>query len=521
MNEWPKTLAFATAAVVTAGLALTLNSLDQRAADKVFDDQGQPFFGEFTDPLLAQAMEVVEYDPDTATVAPFQVQQKNGRWTIPSHYDYPAEAKDRLAKTAAGVIDLKKDTIRSDDVADHEALGVIDPLDTKTTSLKGRGKRVTLRKQAGGEVLSDLIIGNEVRDRPGQRFVRLPNSPRTYGVNVNVDLSTRFSDWITQDLLGLDSAQIRKIVIDRHRADPARGVLVEGKVSTLTRDPASNTWSLDQALPDQSVDPSKVNAVTAALTGLKILGVRPKPAGLSRDLKATDEATLKLSAQALLSLQSRGFYKTKAGAIVSNQGEIQVGTDQGVVYVLRFGEVTVAKGEELSAGTADDTENPAADAGKSKDATEAPAKKNGGEGTEGRFLFVTAKFDPELVVPPRELNVETRPELPADPFQMPDSGIVTPGFESDVATEKRERDEKERKQAEELEKKREEGRKRVQELSERYASWYYVVPAGSFGAIAVDDDTLIRSADAAPSAPGAPSGLPNFGLPGLPGLPGH
>ena len=59
---------------------------------------------------------------------------KDKKWVIPSHYDYPADAQDRLSKTAAAVMDLTKDTIRSDDVEDQEAMGVIDPLDRKTTS---------------------------------------------------------------------------------------------------------------------------------------------------------------------------------------------------------------------------------------------------------------------------------------------------------------------------------------------------------------------------------------------------
>jgi hypothetical protein len=518
MNEWPKTLAFAAVAALTAGVALTLDTFDRRVADKVFDDQGEAFFASFSDPLMAQAMEVVEYDPDTATVRPFQVQQKNGRWSIPSHYDYPAEAKDRLAKTAAGVIDLKKDTIRSDDVSDHEALGVIDPLDTKTTTLKGRGKRVTLRKQAGGEVLADLIIGNEVRERPGQRFVRLPGSPRTYGTNINADLSTRFADWIRQDLLELTSDQVRKIVIDRHKADPARGVLVPGEISTLRKDAAASKWSLDSATPDETVDNAKVSEIVTALTGLKILGVRPKPAGLTKDLEQSTDGTIEFKPAAQLSLQSRGFYKTRDGKLVSNQGEIQVGTDQGVVYVLRFGEVTVADGEDLSAGTSDDSASDQPENGKTAESkVDGKAEKKPGSGTEGRFLFVTTRFDPDLVAPPRELEVEPYQPLPGDPFNFPAAGSISPGFEPDVSKEKQDRDEKERKRAEELEKKREEGRTRSQELSQRYAGWYYVVPAGAFGSIAVDDSKLLRSGEEPPSSPGRPQFPSNFGLPGFPG----
>ena len=69
----------------------------------------------------------------------------NGIWTIPSHRDYPADGMDRLSKTAAGVIGIKKDEFRSDNPTDHEALGVIGPLDEIETSLKGRGQRVTIK----------------------------------------------------------------------------------------------------------------------------------------------------------------------------------------------------------------------------------------------------------------------------------------------------------------------------------------------------------------------------------------
>ena len=64
--------------------------------------------------------------------------------TIPSHDDYPADGKERLAQTAAGVIDIKKDEFRSDNISDHEKFGVIDPL-SQSAGLTGRGQRVTIR----------------------------------------------------------------------------------------------------------------------------------------------------------------------------------------------------------------------------------------------------------------------------------------------------------------------------------------------------------------------------------------
>ena len=224
MNELNKTLAFAAVALVLMGAAF-YRVPDRTGLNQTFNDQGQPFFPDFKDPLASTDLEVVDYDPTTATASRFKVMLKDGKWVIPSHYNYPADAKDRLAKTAAGVMDLTKDTIRSDRPEDHEDLGVIDPLDAKTTSLKGRGKRVTLRDKSE-KVLADFIIGKEVArpaegsDATPQRYVRVPGQKRTYGVNVKVDLSTRFADWIETNLLKLDAGKVRRVVFDNYKIDP-------------------------------------------------------------------------------------------------------------------------------------------------------------------------------------------------------------------------------------------------------------------------------------------------------------
>ena len=133
-----------------------------------FDDQGQRFFPDFTLPEQATKLEVVEFDPATGDARPFSVALKDGRWVIPSHYDYPADAKDRLANTAAGVLDLTKDTIRSDRAEDHKDLGVLDPLDPKALSYEGLGKRITLKDKTD-RTLADLIVGKPVPGHADQR----------------------------------------------------------------------------------------------------------------------------------------------------------------------------------------------------------------------------------------------------------------------------------------------------------------------------------------------------------------
>ncbi len=253
MNEMRKTLVFVVAALVLAGGA-ALSSIPARgtsAAD--FKDQGEKFFPDFTDPLASTELEVVDYDSATATALPFKVMKKDGKWVIPSHNDYPADGKDRLAKTAAGVIDLRKDTTRSDRSDDHQAMGVIDPLDSKNASLEGRGKRVTLRDEKGA-VLADLIIGKEVVGHPTQRYVRVPGKNRTYGVNLTLDLSTRFADWIETNLLKVDTSRLRELVFDSTKVDTVRGAVIRGELSVVKRADGSAPWTMDDVPVGKEVD---------------------------------------------------------------------------------------------------------------------------------------------------------------------------------------------------------------------------------------------------------------------------
>ena len=143
MNENKKTVVFVGVAVFLAALALVF--APRRITPDAFLDQGEPFFPEFTDPNEAVTLEVIDFDQNTGTADPFKVTFAGGRWTIPSHHDYPADGKERLAKTAAGVIDIKKDDFRSDAVSDHELCGVIDPLD-ETAGLCGKRFRLLPRR---------------------------------------------------------------------------------------------------------------------------------------------------------------------------------------------------------------------------------------------------------------------------------------------------------------------------------------------------------------------------------------
>lgn len=499
MTELKKTLAFVVVAVlISATAVLATRSGVRSSAD--FVDQGKLFFPDFKDPLVCKALEVIDYDPNTASALPFKVMQKDGKWVIPSHHDYPADAKDRLAKTAAGVMDLRKDVIVSDLTDQWEALGVIDPIDTKATSLKGRGKRVTLKDKSGA-VLADFIIGKEVPGQSGQRYVRVPDQKRTYAVNVNVDLSAKFSDWIETNLLKLDASNIRKVTFDNHKVDPERGSVTPGDVLTIERPTATAPFVTDSLQPGQEIDPSKTSTLTSSLADLKIVGVRPKPAGLTAALKATAEGeSFKITRESQRSLMTRGFYILQDGRLLSNQGDVIVQNEDGIVYTLRFGEVTFATGEELSAGGDEESKSADGEAKKSETAQ------------ESRYLFVTAEFDPKLIPEPPPTPPAANPTIPATPFARDKDD---PAVKSIV---KADADREAAKKAVH-DKKIEAGQARAKELTDRFAAWYYLVPGDAFHNVVLDRAALVHKKPD-PSAAPAPGGLPpGFSMPPGGGLP--
>jgi hypothetical protein len=76
----------------------------------------------------------------------------------------------------------------------------------------------------------------------------------------------------------------------------------------------------------------------------------------------------------MYSLRDKGYYFARDGRLLSNEGELQALTSDGVLYTLRFGEVVYGKGEAVSAGV---------------DSINAGAQGPG----ENRYLFITTEVD--------------------------------------------------------------------------------------------------------------------------------
>ena len=98
MNELMRTGAF----VASAGLLFFGGWLSNPAdlAPAVFDDTGEVFFPAFESPEQVRTLEVIEWDDATAATRRFVVHQQDGVWTIPSHGNYPADAKARMESSA-------------------------------------------------------------------------------------------------------------------------------------------------------------------------------------------------------------------------------------------------------------------------------------------------------------------------------------------------------------------------------------------------------------------------------------
>jgi hypothetical protein len=273
------------------------------------------------------------------------VQLQQGKWVIASRYNYRVDIGDRLAKTAAALMYLKKDMVRSDSPLDHAKYGVVDPLDEKASGLTGRGKRVTLRDANGG-VLADFILGKPVEGKPGYRYVRVPGQKRTYAVKTDADPSARFADWVNAGLLRIASASIRKVTINRYNIDPTAGRMSNAETTVLTQD--KGEW---KAAAGEKIRLPAVHAMAAALDGLKIVDVRPKPPGLAAGLRHEE---LQLTLETALSLQKAGYFFTPQGRVFSSEGDMTVETNNGLMYSLRFGDVTAG---DTKSGAPSDNRN--------------------------------------------------------------------------------------------------------------------------------------------------------------------
>jgi len=621
--------------LATAGgsllLAFLVNVASAPKSVDGFSEVGQDFFPDFLDPLKATELSVAKFDTEQKEKQSFSVKKNDqGFWVIPSHHDYPAEAAERLARTAASMIGIRKVAVQSRSKDDWGRYGVVDPEAEAATGADGKDPRGTrlLLKDGSGNGLVDLIVGRAVEDRTGHYYVRQPDKNTVFIAKMSVDLSTKFADWIEPDLLKVNQPDISRILVNRYSVDEQQGTINQGEVLDFVKDKTAGKWGLDGLNSEtEQVKEAAVTDLVRNLDQLKIVGVRPKPQGLNADLTVSEEvAKNPLLRQVLQAdMQRQGFFVARGPQnsvqLVSNEGELIAGTSNGVRYTLYFGEIARGSAKDIEVGLkSEDAAGEKAEAGKEGEGAEAETKDaapaEGPEKGPRRYLLVKVDYDegllgakPEEPVAPEKPAILTDGAAPAEAAPAEEPADAAPA--GDKPADEKPSDEKpaadpgacdepqaaaagaaaadqaapaaavpatdaavqdpapaspaadspapaqpaaeEAKPADEpkpvvdpkaeaqkaydqalaeyeaakaghaaavkaWDDRAKEGRKRVKELSERFAGWYYVITADSFEKFQVTRASSVEPKSAAP-APGAAPGAGGLGLPGLEGNP--
>jgi hypothetical protein len=404
VNEGQKTGLFGVIGAVMLAVGLVVSWPSREPEDMTFTP-GEELFEKFTDPLAAASLKIVSFDEDQGQVDTFEVRRdrESGVWTIPSRKGYPADAVEQMKNAANALVGLKILDMQTANPEDHEALGVIEPkLETLEAGDVGVGRLVTFRDESQKD-LAAIIIGNEVKGEAGRRYVRRPGEDPVFVVELDeANLSTKFQKWIEDDLLKLSSIEITSMRIEDYAASMSQRGFSLDRSYTAEVVADGSDWRLEKLLeypsddpladpvpveidPTQIVNREKLNDIKNALEDLKIVDVVRKPEGMSSNLRADKD--LVSDNEAVSSLASRGFYPVQTDAnseveVLSANGELDVTLNDGVQYVLRFGNVS---------GLADD------------DATDAEESEESSGTAVNRYLLVTTRVD-ESQFPAPELQ---------------------------------------------------------------------------------------------------------------------
>lgn len=429
-----------------------------------YEDTGDALFPTFTDPSLATSLQVVAWDEESATPVTFSVKQKDGRWVIPSHEDYPADGTERMAKAAASFIDVKKDLYYGDKVEDHAAFGVLDPAEGEGEG-DAKGQRITI-EDASGTVLVDVIVGKAIPEKQGWYYVRMPAEKRVYGSRLELDISTSFADWIEKDLLHAERDEFVEMIYSPYTVDETQGKVIgadQAIHAVAGADPQSWTLAEGQPAPaGKELDSMKVRQILTAMANIKIVGVRPRPP--ARNM-----------VEARLQLQSKGFFVAadpQNPQLFGNEGQLTAITKDGIVYTLFFGEVTYETGIALTAGNAEEATPDDEGEGVSPEVDTPPEGEGDTNRKASRYIFVNIQYDATL---DKSLAGGTSAAEGGTGGAEP----VEPEPEADDADDAK-------------------GAERAQELAERFDQWFYVISDTSFTQIHKAPEELFKDAKPAP-----------------------
>jgi hypothetical protein len=412
-------------AVVLALVAIfsrpRLNSADLEATAQ------QLLFPDLSDANAPKSLTITDVDKTTNSLKSFEVADVDGRWVVPSHHDYPAIAKDHVIKVASEILGLKVLRVESDSPTDQQEYGVVEPgKETAATSNLADVGELVVIKDAAGKDLARLIVGKEDKKSAGGaagnlRFVRLADRNRIYRVSLDTELlTTKFQDWVDTDILGLKQHWDINRLLLRDYALESSGARKDIELAVDDK----GAWSIEKLtefkddkpqvtkLPaGEELDSSKINDLKSSLSALKLVDVAPKPASFADELKSGKDYFS--DPQARQSLHANGFEcdpKENPTNILSIGDDLTVGMKDGVEYTVRFG----AEAFSLQGGDSGE---------KSGDKKGAAASKDAKHSNTERIMFVTARFNPDLIPKPvtEPLPEVKRPEVKKPEVKKPEA----------------------------------------------------------------------------------------------------
>lgn len=407
MNEFTKSLIFALVGSLLVGTAAIVYYRSQPKEIDQFAMVGEEFFPDFESSNEVRALEIAAYDFESRDERQFRVEYRDDEWKIASHHDYPAEAADRLDRTTASVLGIRREALAGRRANEHRRFGVVDPKSDEADAVnrldqEAVGVRISLEDR-NGDSLVDYIIGKEVDRQDDEdpllreirgldpavplHYVRVPDEQETYVASIQVDVSTSFADWIEPDLLLLEAQQLQKLVINDYSFEakveeveivPGSGLMqqvrrlqrVEGQEYTLTKPTGFGPWSLEGLDEEtEELDTTKITPITQALDSFQILGVAPRYQyqgytiiNSNLELEFPESIRTEAAAQRVIQdvaqdLSDKGFNLSQDPVsrkleIAADQGELTAATGEGLVYHLYFGNAISGTDREIELGTA-------------------------------------------------------------------------------------------------------------------------------------------------------------------------
>ncbi len=490
MSEMVKSSIFVSLALVLVAIAGFVQYSSQWASETA-TTVGPDFSDlELTD---IAGLEIERFNETTAKLENFEVRRVDGVWSLPSHDNYPADAETtHLAEAATALINMQ---LMGESVADlpgkHPEYGVVEP-SAENIALGGMGTRVVVTG-ADGSRLAELIIGNAEGTQPDLRYVRVPGQDLVYEAKIDTtSLTTNLEDWVEADLLKVNVFDIQSIAIDDYSIDEVRGARVQKDQMKFEFDsakPTNEQWSLAEARLGESARQDAVANLAAALKRLQIVDIEKKPGDLIALLKGE---SAQVSQSTIRQLQSRGFFIIQ-GQLFSNEGEVHVQSNDGVMYVIRFGEVAENTG---GISGLDDA----------VDAATAQAQQL------NRYVFISAQFNESVLEKPEMpeiLKGDSTGDSTSGDASAGDANADSQGSgdqntgdqntgdqntgdqtgnqnqDADLEAQKRQAEIDYNTKMAAYNQKLESGREKANELTARFADWYYIISDDLFNEIKV------------------------------------